>query len=122
LSDATVLEQALRLNQTAKKAWEEVLKENWNSQPVVTGKTPVTSTIGGTGDQAAIPVVEREWTKEVRNSIKACIGTGIAISALVKGLQKNDAAKGIRDMKINFPQVGDRDRWHPAWAVPKVLS
>ena len=50
------------------------------------------------------------------------IGTGIAISALVKGLQKNDAAKGIRDMIINFPQVGDRDRWHPAWAVPKVLS
>jgi hypothetical protein len=122
LSDATVLEQALRLNQTAKKAWEEVLKENWNLQPVVTGKTPVTSTIGGTGDQAAVTVVEREWTKEVRNSIKACIGTGIAISALVKGLQKNDAAKGIRDMKINFPQVGDRDRWHPAWAVPKVLS
>lgn len=122
LSDNTVLEQALRLNQTAKKAWEEVLKENWNSQPVFTGKTSVTSAIGGTEDQAAIPVVEREWTKEVRNSIKACIGTGIAISALLKGLQNNGAAKGIRDVKINFPPVGDRDRWHPAWAVPKVLS
>lgn len=122
LSDSTVLEQALRLNQTAKKAWEEVLKENWNSQPVSAGKTSATNTSSSAGDLSETPVVAREWTKEVRNSIKSCIGTGIAISTLMKGLQSKDASKGLRDVKINIPQVGDRDRWHPAWAVPKVLS
>ncbi|KEF54716.1 uncharacterized protein A1O9_09158 [Exophiala aquamarina CBS 119918] len=122
LSDSTVLEQALLLNQTAKKAWEEVLKENWNSQAVSAGNISATNTSSGAEDQGMAPVVAREWTKEVRNSIKACIGTSIAISALIKGLQGEDVSKGIRGMRISIPQVGDRDRWHPAWAVPKVLS
>ncbi|KAK5043579.1 hypothetical protein LTR84_011386 [Exophiala bonariae] len=116
LSDITILEQALRLNQTAKKAWEEVLKENWNAQPVSTDNT------GHEGDQIATPVIEREWTKEVRNSIKACIGTGIAVSALMKHFQGADASGQIRDVRITVPVVGDRDRWHPAWVVPKVVG
>jgi len=122
LSDSTILEQALRLNQAAKRAWEEVLKENWNSQPVPAGNSAADSMSSGAEGPNETPVVAREWTKEVRNSIKACIGTGIAISVLMKGLQSKDASKAIRDMKINIPQVGDRDRWHPAWAVPKVTS
>lgn len=122
LSDTTVLEQALRLNQTAKKAWEEVLKENWNAQPVPTGKSLDASTGKGGKIQPETSVIEREWTKEVRNSIKACIGTGIAISALMKHLQNTDASGKAHDVKIHIPAVGDRDRWHPVWVVPKVLG
>ena len=116
LSDTTVLEQALRSNQTAKKAWEEVLKENWNAQPVSKADA------GHERDKSAVPVIEKEWTTEVRNSIKACIGTGIVISALMKLVQSADASGRIRDVKISIPTVGDRDRWHPAWVVPKILG
>ncbi|KIW99425.1 uncharacterized protein Z518_11413 [Rhinocladiella mackenziei CBS 650.93] len=111
LPDEIIIEQASRLNETARKVWGEVSREGWNTQPL-SGTVLSTSS-----------VVQMEWTKDVRNTIKSCIGTGLAITALNKALQESRNGTGnkrIVEMKVKIPQVGERDRWHPSWPVPII--
>ncbi|OAP57826.1 hypothetical protein AYL99_08564 [Fonsecaea erecta] len=124
LSDASVLEQATSLVQTAKKAWEEVLRGGWESKGPRPADARADTVDTGRSKQVA-PVVDSEWTQDVRNLMKACIGTAIAIAALSKALNakgKTTAGTGISSLKVEIPPVGHRDRWHVAWPVPKISS
>jgi len=123
-SDDTVLDQAVQLNQMAKKAWEEVLREDWNMEPLLQSAPDEKATQDHpTGPTES--VVSREWKKDVRNAMRACIGTGIATSALGKALQgnsKDSKDKTLAALRVEIPPVGDRDRWHVSWPVPKIMS
>ncbi|KIW28902.1 uncharacterized protein PV07_04757 [Cladophialophora immunda] len=124
LPDATVLEQATALVQTARKAWEEVLRSGWETNPPRVADPKAGKAAEGRS-KAIAPIVESEWTQDVRNSMKACIGTAIAIAALSKALQgtgKTTTGSGISSLRVEIPPVGDRDRWHVAWPVPKITS
>lgn len=120
-SDQAVLEQASRLNQTARKAWEEVLRLKWNAGTLSTSALQ-RGEAGGTNTSTNL-VVEREWTKDVRNAMKACIGTAIAISALSKALQGTGSSvkDKLASMRVEIPPVENRDRWHSSWPVPKIF-
>lgn len=113
LSDKVLLDQASKATQIAKKAWEEVLKEGWNTKP-----------LSAAGASINTSVVAKEWTKDVRNSMKACIGTGIAIAELSKALQSSgSSAEGkLASIQIDIPPAGHRDRWHSSWPVPKIST
>lgn len=126
LSDGDILDQAAKLSLAAKKAWEEVLREKWYSRSPAIGS--------GGGGVEPVSVVEREWTNNVRNTMKACIGASIAASSLnrimqehslKKGEKENDHGDGSHDVvvattNVVVPAVDDRERWHRFWAVPKL--
>ncbi len=124
VSDELVIEQALKMIQTARKTWEEVLKAGWKfDDHVRTADTKTNAELARVGN-AAGSVVEREWTRDVRNSIRACIGTSIFITALMKAQRTgtHGSATAIASLKMEIPPVGDRDRWHPNWPVPKITT
>lgn len=119
LSDVLLVEQANKLTQTARKAWEEVQKGGWHFDPL-----RQSDSVKGKTDKAVESVVEREWSQNVRNSMKACIGIGIATTVLSKALQGGEHASrtAMSNLKIDVPPVGDRDRWHSHWPVPKIRN
>ena len=118
LSDEEVVDQASKFIQTARKAWEEVLKAGWNFDPLlhVDSASDETQVRNNT---TADTVVEREWTRDVRNSIRACIGTGIAITTLSRLVRNSTNMAGVQ---VDLPGSRDRDRWHMNWPVPKIQS
>ncbi len=122
LSDEEVLEQAAAMNQVARRAWEEVLREPWHTEPLEPEQSGTPGSLGqnekAKGDEGRTKVVEREWTKDVRNSMKSCIGTGIAISTLNKALKERKMGR----LQVEMPIGGERDRWHVAWVVPKIKN
>lgn len=117
LSDRQLLDQTARLALTSRKAWEEILKHDWNFKPLSTGVS------GGTQHES---VIEREWKRDVRNSMKACIGTSIAVTALTKALDANDNIKmkdedsGVKGLTVTIPGPDDASRFHQWWAVPSI--
>ncbi|ETI24093.1 hypothetical protein G647_03462 [Cladophialophora carrionii CBS 160.54] len=124
LSSEKLITQASNLVQTARKAWDEVLKGGWNFHPFAQGDSKAEMAPGGSSKPPG-PVVEREWTQDVRNSMKACIGTGIVVTTLGTLLQTKKTtgtAVNITSLKVEIPPVGDRSRWHVSWPVPKLQS
>jgi N-alpha-acetyltransferase 35, NatC auxiliary subunit len=115
LVDKEILDQAARLALTSRKAWEEVLKHDWNFNPLQS----VASAVGS--GQKHGSVIEREWKTEVRNSMKACIGTSIAITSVSKALKGSGKDKqSLKDLRVSIPGPEDADRFHRWWAVPKI--
>jgi N-alpha-acetyltransferase 35, NatC auxiliary subunit len=109
LSDSDVLDQAARLASASRKAWDQVLKDQWNSKPLLSGE-------GAPQDS----FLRREWTANVKNNMKACIGVSIAITTLTKVLTGSESNKAIASLKINIPGPEDAERFHRWWAVPKI--
>ncbi|RMD43227.1 hypothetical protein DV735_g1954, partial [Chaetothyriales sp. CBS 134920] len=107
LTDEQLLDQAARLSTTSKKVWEEVLKAGWNFHPLQT--TAQSSTLQS-GSQA--PVIQREWTKDIKDSMRACIGTSIAINTLTtvqKEAHKSaNSDRGLQNLKISIPPPEDK--------------
>ena len=119
LGDKQVLEQAARLSMASRKAWEEVLKSGWNSSPL--------RDFGQGGQQSSTKsqsVIEREWMKDIRNSMKACIGTSIAITALTKALEEAskspDSSVTLSSLRVSVPGPEEAQRFHKWWAVPQI--
>ncbi|KIW68012.1 hypothetical protein PV04_03988 [Phialophora macrospora] len=123
LSDESLIAQASNLIHTARKAWEEVLKGGWNFDPLQPGESKAQTGAQGTSKSPG-SVVEREWTQDVRNSMKACIGTGIVVTTLGKLVQTKTSGSvaSIATLKVEIPPVGERNRWHVSWPVPKLQS
>lgn len=118
LSDRQLLDQTARLALTSRKAWEEILKHDWNFKPLSADVR------GGTLQGS---VIEREWKRDVRNSMKACIGTSIAVTALTKALdgaetgKRKSATSTLAGLKVSIPGPEDANRFHRWWAVPSIL-
>jgi N-alpha-acetyltransferase 35, NatC auxiliary subunit len=116
LSDRKLLDQAARLVQASKKAWEEVLKAGWSSSRLrqFSEQQPSTSP----------SVIQREWTRDIKNSMKSCIGTSITITSLIKSVEEAGTACGstlhLATLKVSVPTPEDTGRFHAWWAVPKI--
>ncbi|KIW12266.1 hypothetical protein PV08_09542 [Exophiala spinifera] len=132
LSDEEILEQAAAMNQISRRAWEEVLKNSWHLDPLRPSQQRDRDKGTDTGMDVKSPpapqpqqeaqVVEHEWTRDVKNSMKSCIGTGIALSALTKALKDGRGTIDPAKIKLELPVMGDRERWHFAWVVPRIRA
>lgn len=113
-SDGAVLERATKAITEARKAWETTLANGAfaPSSPDSTGSTA--------------PAIEEDWKKDVKDTMRACIGTSLAIESLKKGLAMRNTSKGSSpdsssvDLRVDIPEVGTKARFHDWWAVPQI--
>ena len=123
VSDSELLDSASRAVISARKWWEEVLATKWLDDSIQAAAPPKDS---GTPLQA-------QWVSGIKNTIRACIGTSIAIATLKKKVDEspsdnlkekqgtaNKAAAAI-DVKVEIPMPGEKGCWHDWWIVPKIL-
>jgi hypothetical protein len=72
---------------------------------------------------------DADWVKDVKDSLRACIGASLAINAVGKALAS--AAPSSRGAKpnrrpeklfltVDIPESGSKARWHDWWAVPRL--
>ena len=114
VSDAVVLERATRAVAEARKGWEAVL----TTGPFLDGQ-PKEST-----------AVDEYWKKEVKDTMRACIGTSIAIETMRRALNSSTAGNGngrhehdiIANLRVDVPDIESKARWHDWWAVPRILE
>jgi hypothetical protein len=119
-SDAIVLDRATRAMTEARKAWEAVLASG-SFLPV--GKD-YSQTGSNPGDAKA---VQDDWQRDVKDSLRACIGTSLAIGAVKKALSVGSGKDGLKsavpqelNLNVELPVVGSKSRWHDWWVVPKI--
>lgn len=106
LEDKEALHQAGRLGMTARKAWEEVLRGGpWSD--------------GGV-KKAEAEVLEKEWVRNIRGCMKACIAAGIAVTSLLKVVERNNGPVW-ENVDVEVPSLGNGARFHDWWAVPKIV-
>ena len=108
-SDATILERAAKAITEARKAWEATLANGAFIDDPSAPNQPLPSAI------------EEDWKRDVKNIMRACIGTSLAIEAVKKALS---TASPTDDQSLNLevivPEVGSKSRWHDWWVVPQV--
>lgn len=95
----------------------------------------------GTAQKPGQTSLEKDWVQDVSASLRACIGTSLAINAVEsamkqknspkthvgKGQKKNQTGKeGTQDSNLNIgisvPGIDDKGRFHPFWAVPTITA
>jgi hypothetical protein len=124
-SDAAVLERAAAAVAEARKAWEGVLAhgaflpsfERRNNPPTARSRS----------------AIEDDWQRDIKDSLRACIGASIAVGAVSKVFSahsnagkksQNVSVEGPRSsslpLKVQIPEVGSTARWHDWWAVPRI--
>ncbi|KAL1970414.1 hypothetical protein VTN77DRAFT_5575 [Rasamsonia byssochlamydoides] len=115
-NDAAVLERATAAVAEARKAWEAVLAHGAflpSFDPAKNSTTPTTSK----------SAVEDDWQRDIKDSLRACIGASIAIGAVSKAFKKSQTMSmkdGLLPLKVEIPEVGSTGRWHDWWAVPRI--
>lgn len=108
-SDATILERASKAITEARKAWEATLVNGaFIDDPSAPNQPPPSA-------------IEEDWKRDVKNTMRACIGTSLAVEAVKKALS---TASPTEDKSLNLevivPEVGSKSRWHDWWVVPQV--
>lgn len=71
----------------------------------------------------AAATLTSEWVKDVKDTIRACIATNIAISTLKKKTNRSSSlerAEALRTLKVSVPAFGESGSWHRWWVVPKI--
>ncbi|KAJ5543567.1 NatC N(alpha)-terminal acetyltransferase Mak10 subunit [Penicillium sp. DV-2018c] len=108
-TDAAILERASKAITEARKAWEATLANGAFIEDLSTPARPPPSAI------------EEDWKRDVKNTMRACIGTSLAIDAVKKELA---TASSTQDKTLNLevvvPGDGSKSRWHDWWVVPQV--
>ncbi len=117
LSDEEVLEEVTVRAEEARKFWDEVLRSGWSAELADTALLNRPSTTVKTEPHKGSTTVEGEWSKGVKNVIRACIATSICTVTLKKRLDKTGDLKGIR---ATIPVRGEKDCWHDWWIVPRL--
>jgi hypothetical protein len=137
-SDAVVLSRALTSVGEARKAWEGVLSHGAFLPPSSPSRREAAPP--STVDRSA---TEEDWLRDVKDSLRACIGASIAIGTVRQALSiqagsrpldsvvgedggggdgEGDGRDGGRvvPFRVEIPEVGRKGRWHACWAVPQV--
>lgn len=172
-SDAVVLERALRAVAEAKRGVEKCLaagaflevgndradeadgayhgdggggnddddKANKNQPSKLDGKERGAEPEPGPGPR----LLQDDWTGDMKDSLRACIGASIAIGAVKKAISTSASVSAsasttatavTRDgdgdqernqrpklnLSVEIPPVGSKGRWHDWWAVPRVTE
>ncbi|KKY18128.1 putative amino-acid n-acetyltransferase subunit [Phaeomoniella chlamydospora] len=125
VSDVAILDSAALSVADARKGWEEVLSAKWMDENIDS-----TDSVQSNGTS-----LEAEWTKDVKDTIRACIATSIAVAALRKRLDqsmtKANAKKSrgaisgkhsnaLDGLNVEIPLAGEKGCWHKWWIVPKI--
>ncbi|KAL2802492.1 Mak10 subunit, NatC N-terminal acetyltransferase-domain-containing protein [Aspergillus granulosus] len=113
-SDEIVLERATKAIGEARKAWEATLSNG----PFLEDSD---------GEKLDAPALAEDWTRDVKDTMRACIGASIAIESVKKAIvARRTPTPGTEapplNLKVNIPEAGDKGRWHDWWAVPQVLQ
>jgi hypothetical protein len=64
-----------------------------------------------------------EWIKDVKDTIRACIATNIAISTLKKKADRpssKERLEALGTLEVSLPAFGESGNWHRWWIVPKI--
>lgn len=69
----------------------------------------------------ASPGLASDWVKDVKDSLRACIGTSIAIGAVKKALSSKAEGQKL-NISVEIPEVDSKARWHDWWAVPQIME
>ncbi|KAK2807005.1 hypothetical protein FQN50_005579 [Emmonsiellopsis sp. PD_5] len=119
--DALVLDRALRAIAEAKKGMEKCLAAGAFLETADKGK--------GGNDLAGKSPIQEDWTRDVKDSLRACIGASIAIGVVKKAIPSGVAerkwdqkGRPRLNLTVEIPPVGEKGRWHDWWAVPKVME
>ncbi len=121
-SDREALDDAGEAIAEARKSWEAVLRAGWTTAPSTDGmktaripkEQPNTHSEGRT-------TLRGEWTEDVKNTLRACIATSIAVGTLGKTIRRPQTGEGPqKDLKVRIPEVGGKDCYHEWWIVPIV--
>ncbi|OJD12407.1 hypothetical protein AJ78_06998 [Emergomyces pasteurianus Ep9510] len=81
-------------------------------------------------------LLQDDWTGDMKDSLRACIGASIAIGTVGKAIPASSRSHGDanrdgnqeRDQRpklnlsVDIPLVGSKGRWHDWWAVPRVTE
>jgi hypothetical protein len=71
----------------------------------------------------AAETLTSEWIKDVKNTIRACIATNIAISTLKRKAWPSPAERreALETLKVSLPAFNESGSWHRWWVVPKIV-
>ncbi|KKK20763.1 hypothetical protein P175DRAFT_0503313 [Aspergillus ochraceoroseus IBT 24754] len=105
--DDVVMERATKAIAEARKAWEATLANGAFLQD-------------SRGEAVHAPALEEDWTRDVKDTMRACIGASIAIESVNKALQGSTTT--MANVQVNIPETGSKSRWHDWWVVPQVLQ
>jgi hypothetical protein len=120
-SDDVVLERGIRAIAEARKTLESYL-----------AKGPYLSMDPEQDDNKASASnsgFDADWVKDVKDSLRACIGASLAMSAVGKALASAaSSSKGAKSnrrpdklfLTVDIPESGSKARWHDWWAVPRI--
>lgn len=103
-SDETILERASKAIAEARKAWEVTLGHGAFVDDPAGSKTPTIA-------------IEGDWQRNVKDTMRACIGASIAIEAVKKALASKDK---LAKLQVEVPEIGSKGRFHDWWSVPKI--
>ncbi|EEP79256.1 predicted protein [Uncinocarpus reesii 1704] len=133
-SDELVLDRALAAVAEARKALEQCLADG----PFL--DSGISGTKGEQDKEGTVPLasLKEDWIKDVKDSLRACIATSIAIGTFKKAYTAKPASLSTRrkgksddiqparspsrrlNLSVEVPQIGSKDRWHDWWIVPKI--
>ncbi|KAL4878944.1 Mak10 subunit, NatC N-terminal acetyltransferase-domain-containing protein [Aspergillus karnatakaensis] len=116
-SDDIVMERATRAVGEARKAWETTLSNG----PFLEDSE---------GPKPNAPAIEEDWKRDVKDTMRACIGASIAIETVKKAIlaQKPRNSKQPHpqsqplNLRVEIPEPGSKGRWHDWWAVPQIVQ
>lgn len=105
-TDSTILERASKAITEARKAWEATLSLGaFVEDPSVDTQTPANA-------------IEADWQRNIKDTMRACIGASIAIEMV----KKNLSTEKKLELQVTIPEIGTKSRWHDWWSVPQVAQ
>jgi hypothetical protein len=123
-TDLEALDDASGAVTEARKSWEAVLKAKWVNEAFgnqgmgkqhLQGQPKITS--------SARTTLEGEWTRDIKNVLRACIATSIAVGSLGNKLRQTPRSPGpLSDLMIRIPEPGEKDCYHDWWLVPIITE
>lgn len=108
--DTEILERASSAIHEARRGWELTLSHGaFIEEPSLPTKMPSIS-------------IEKDWQGDVKDAMRACIGTSIAIETLKKAVVDGppSSEKNPINLQVVIPEIGSKARWHDWWIVPQI--
>lgn len=107
-TDATVLERASKAITEARKAWEATLGHGaFTEDPSALSKQPTIA-------------IEEDWQRDVKDTMRACIGASIAVETVKKALAAAAGNTQPLNIHVSIPEPGSKTQWHDWWVVPQI--
>lgn len=107
-TDATILERASKAITEARKAWEVTLHHGaFIDIPSPAAQKPSTA-------------IEEDWKRDVKDTMRACIGASIAIESVKKAIASPSSIS--QKLQVVIPEIGSTTHWHDWWIVPQVTE